>query len=148
MARLGTKDDTGGGSMGNYHQLYYHVTWATYERQPLIDDELLQPLHDYLKGKTIAMGGIAFAVGGVAEHVHLCLTIPPNISISKFIGQLKGASSHWVNHIVKPGGSFEWQEGYGIFTVSKENVELVKSYIQNQDRHHRDGKVENSWEIE
>ena len=40
------------------------------------------------------------------------------------------------------------EKGYGIFTVSKENVELIKSYIQNQERHHRDVKVENSWGIE
>jgi putative transposase len=134
--------------MGNYHQLYYHITWATEERQPMVDNELRQPLYEYLKGKTIAMGGIAFAVGGVAEHVHLCLTIPPYIAISKFIGQLKGASSHWVNHIARPGGTFGWQDGYGIFTVSKERLDTIKSYINNQEKHHRDAMVENYWEIE
>jgi hypothetical protein len=44
-------------TVGNYHQLYYHVTWATRERLALIDSQLRQPLHDYLKGKTIDMGG-------------------------------------------------------------------------------------------
>jgi REP element-mobilizing transposase RayT len=134
--------------MGNYHQLYYHISWATDERQPMIDSELRKPLHEYLKGKTIAMGGIAFAVGGVTEHVHLCLTIPPHIAISKFIGQLKGASSHWVNHIARPGGLFRWQDGYGIFTVSKERLDRIITYINNQEIHHRGATVAKDWEIE
>ena len=134
--------------MGNYHQLYYHATWATKERQPLIDEQLQQLLHDYLKGKTIDMGGIAFAVGGITEHVHLCLSIPPNIAVSTFIGQLKGASAHWVNHIVRPEGSFGWQEGYGVFTVSKDILGHVVAYINNQEEHHRNVTIEKRWEIE
>ncbi len=134
--------------MGNYHQLYYHVTWSTKEREPMIDDELRKPLHDYLKGKIIDKGGIAFAVGGIVEHVHLCLTIPPDITISKFIGQLKGASSHWVNHIAKPGGLFGWQDGYSVFTVSKEGLDRVIAYVNNQEKHHREAMIVNDWEME
>jgi putative transposase len=134
--------------MGNYHQLYYHVTWATVERQPMIDGELRQPLPNYLKGKTIDMGGLVFAVGGVAEHVHLCLTIPPSIAISKFAGQLKGASAHWVNHIARPGWSFGWQEGFGIFSVSKELIDRTIAYIENQEQHHRHATVSKDWELE
>lgn len=134
-------------STGNYHQLFYHVTWATRERLPMIDSQLRQPLYDYLKGKTIDMGGIAYVVGGVTDHIHLCLTIPPNISISKFIGQLKGASAHWINHFIRPGGIFGWQDSYGVFTISKDLVNRVITYIENQEKHHQDKMVISEWEI-
>jgi putative transposase len=135
-------------TLGNYHQLYYHATWATKERLPMIDSELRQPLHDFLKGKAVDMGGIVYAVGGVSEHVHLCLTIPADVAISKFIGQLKGSSAHWVNHIVKPGGSFGWQEGYGVFSENKGAINRIVAYIENQEQHHREKSIIQNWEIE
>jgi putative transposase len=133
--------------MSNYHQLYYHATWSTKERYPMIDTELQKPLHSYLSGKTIDMGGIAFAVGGVMDHVHVCLMIPPQISISTFLGQLKGASAHWINHIAKPGAEFHWQDGYAIFTLSKVGLKRVVAYIENQETHHRDKTYKEGWEI-
>lgn len=86
-------------------------------------------------------------MGGIENHVHLCLSIPPNIAVSTFIGQLKGASAHWINHIVKPDGSFGWQEGYGIFTISKDILERVRTYIKKQKEHHRNSTIEKEWEI-
>jgi REP element-mobilizing transposase RayT len=71
--------------MSNYHQLYYHATWATKDRAPLIDRKLRTPLHNYFKGKILNMGGIAFAVGGASEHIHVCLMIPPHISVSTLL---------------------------------------------------------------
>jgi putative transposase len=67
--------------MGNYHQLHYHVIWATKGRNSFIDNDLKATLWNYLKGKILEMGGVAFAVGGISDHVHLCLTIPPSISV-------------------------------------------------------------------
>lgn len=113
----------------------------------MIESQLRQPLHNYLKGKIIDIGGIPFAVGGILEHVHLCLTIPPNIAVSKFIGQLKGASSHWVNHIQKTGDVFGWQEGYGVFSINKGLKERIVKYIENQEQHHRDVSIIKKWEL-
>jgi putative transposase len=131
----------------NYYQLYYHITWATKGRLPMINSQLRQPLHNYLRGKIIDMGGLMFVIGGVADHVHICLSIPPQVAIAKFIGQLKGASSHWMNHIGNPGGAFGWQDGYGVFSVSKELLDRTISYIGNQEKHHQEKMVYQDWEI-
>jgi hypothetical protein len=40
---------------------------------------------NYFKGKILNMGGIAFAVGGASEHIHVCLMIPPHISVSTLL---------------------------------------------------------------
>jgi putative transposase len=60
---------------------------------------------------------------------------------------LKGASSHWVNHIEKPQKNFKWQDGYSAFSVSKEIMHRVIAYIENQERHHQEGTLERDWEF-
>jgi len=51
--------------------------------------------------------------------------------------RIKGESSHWINQNVEPEKKFAWQEGYGIFSVSEENIKKVRAYIYNQEEHHR-----------
>ena len=82
-----------------YYELYYHLVWATKEREPLITPALLPELLEYLRGKGIQLGGIVHAVGGIEEHVHVAASIPPRIAVATYVGQLKGASSHWVTHV-------------------------------------------------
>ena len=103
---------------GQYCKLFYHLVWATRMREPMIDNELKEPLHGYLKYKIRQLDGIPYAIGGISEHVHCLVFIPPQLAIATFIGNLKGASSHWVNHEAKPGGEFAWRNGYSVFTVS------------------------------
>ena len=133
--------------MSNYHQLYYHAIWATKERHSWIDAELRQPLYSYLRGKIIDMGGLTFAVGGIEDHVHVCLMIPPYIAVATFIGRLKGASAHWINHTQSPGTDFRWQEGYGVITFRKEDLKRLVAYVEDQESHHHNGATEAGWEI-
>ena len=85
--------------------------------------------------------GIPFAVGGMADHVHCLVFIPPKGAAADFIGDLKGASSYWVNHEAKPGGGFAWQSGYGMITVSPGDQRDVTDYVLDQERHHSRGTV-------
>ena len=136
-----------GNIISNYHKLYYHVTWAVKNRLPLIVPTLKEPLYSYLSSKTMDFGGIAFAVGGVANHIHLVLSIPPNIAVAAFIGKLKGASSHWINHLERPEESFGWQDGYGVFSLHKDILDQVKAYVENQNQHHNEGTIIEVWEV-
>ena len=90
------------------------------------------------------MGGIArenkmraLAIGGVADHVHLLLSIPSTLSIAKAMQLIKGSSSKWVHETYPEFKEFEWQEGYGAFTVGISQVPDTKFYIVNQREHHR-----------
>ncbi|HSN75172.1 MAG TPA: IS200/IS605 family transposase, partial [Anaerolineae bacterium] len=75
-----------------YYELYYHLVWATKDREPLIVPDLEADLHQYLRGKAISLGVIVHAVGGIEEHVHIAASIPPRLAVATVIGQLKGAS--------------------------------------------------------
>jgi len=124
-----------------YWQLYYHLVWATRNREPLITADLEPKLYAYLRGKGVALDGIVHAVGGVADHVHVAISIPPRIALAEFIGQLKGSSSHWVNHVAGYPGRFGWQEGYGVFSFSKRGLASVVRYVLEQRQRHEKGKL-------
>ena len=90
------------------------------------------------------MGGIArdnkmrlVHAGGVDDHVHLLLSLSKTLSISKGIQLIKGGSSKWVHDTFPEHRFFEWQEGYGAFSISiSEKLRTIR-YIDNQPEHHK-----------
>ncbi|MCA9050829.1 MAG: transposase [Planctomycetaceae bacterium] len=76
-------------------------------------------------------------VGGVADHVHLLVHLAAKFSVSDVIREIKGSSSAWVNAEKLCESHFEWQKGYGAFTVSYSASDSVQSYIRRQEEHHR-----------
>lgn len=76
------------------------------------------------------------AAGGVADHVHLLISLSRTLSVSKAMQLIKGGSSKWIHDTLPEHRSFEWQEGYGAFSVSMSNKDKVIAYINNQAEHH------------
>jgi REP element-mobilizing transposase RayT len=72
-------------------------------------------------------------IGGVRDHIHALLLIPPIMALAKAVQVLKGSSSKWINDTK---GDFSWQEGYGAFSVSASQTPDVVRYIANQRSHH------------
>jgi REP element-mobilizing transposase RayT len=79
----------------------------------------------------------AFAVGGTADHVHVLVSLPATLSVAKAMQLLKGNSSKWIHGTFPKLKLFEWQEGYGAFSIGISAVEATASYIHDQERHHR-----------
>jgi putative transposase len=89
-----------------YWKLYYHFIWGTKNRLPLIDPALEPKLYRAIGAKAQDMGGFVHAIGGIEDHVHLGVSVPPKIAPAKFIGDVKGDSSHFVNYVIKPDFEF------------------------------------------
>ena len=80
-------------------------------------------------------------IGGIETHVHLCVTVPPTLLVSEWVGQLKGSSSHEANQ--KLGHKvLDWQAGYGVVSFGTKDLEWVKRYVRNQKEHHATGTLE------
>ena len=103
---------------------------------PLIADSWSTRLHEYLGGTVKSLGGFPQGVGGVEDHVHMLVGLRPTHCISDFMRELKKSSSIWVHETIGTPG-FQWQEGYGVFSVSATARPQVKSYIANQKEHHQ-----------
>ena len=124
-----------------FHQLYYHFAWSTHSRIPLIGREYRPELLNILNDEAKIRGGWPIRHNAMPDHVHLLVRLPPTVKPSEFIGQVKGASSHRVNEKIRPNVKLKWQEGYGVLTLRKDEVERVSRYIDNQETHHRLGKL-------
>src|ERR1017187_5724596 len=92
------------------------------------------------------LGGIArendmkaLAIGGVPDHVHLLLSLPATLSVSKAMQLLKGNSSKWSRDTFPElqQHDFAWQEGFGSFSIGVSGVKDTIHYIQTQEEHHR-----------
>jgi putative transposase len=78
----------------------------------------------------------ALAVGGIEDHVHILLSLPATMSIATAMQQIKAGSSKWL-HVNCVRNRFEWQEGYGAFSIGVAQIDATITYIRNQEKHHR-----------
>ena len=91
-------------------------------------------MHSYLGGIIRRMNGVAEIVGGVADHVHLLVSLRPVHCLADVMRDLKKDSTNWAKE--KLDRTFAWQEGYAAFTVSPTATAGVREYIANQEAHH------------
>ena len=114
----------------------YHIVFIPkYRRKKLYgvvrDDvrEIIRTLCKYKKVEIIA-GAVC------TDHVHLCISIPPKLSISDFVGYLKGKSALMIfDKHPEMGNKWDrsfWARGYYVSTVGNVNEETVKEYIRRQ----------------
>jgi REP element-mobilizing transposase RayT len=127
-------------------ELYLRLVWGTWDRLPLLTPDVQAPLYACIQAECKALGVEVLAIGGITDHVHLLVRIPPTISVAELVKQVKGSSSHLVTHRLPGGGTFKWQGGYGAFTVSTSEVPRIREYILRQEEHHRDRTLEEKYE--
>ena len=124
-----------------YWKLYYHFVWGTKNRLSLIDSDLEAVLYRIIVAKAQDLNGFIHGIGGIEDHVHLAVSVPPKIAPAKFIGDVKGNSSHYINHVIKPDFEFYWQNEDGVLSFGERNLASVVRYIHNQKQHHADGTL-------
>ncbi|MFN8487755.1 MAG: IS200/IS605 family transposase [Caldilineaceae bacterium] len=127
-----------------YWRLYYHFVWTTKERAPLITGTLEPHLYRWLYNEAKKLYCPFFYIGGIIDHVHVLTAVRPSVSPSDFMKQLKGSSSRFIS--LKFKRPFEWQEGYGVFSVAEHDIDRVKAYVLNQKQHHANQLLVASWE--
>ena len=119
------------------NKIYVHAVFRTKYNEPMITEEIEKNLFPFLKNQLVEMGCYEIAINGISNHIHLLFLLSPKKSISEVAKQLKGSSSHWINELKLTDQKFEWQTGYGCFSVSEYHVEKITKYIQNQKEHHK-----------
>jgi len=115
-----------------YLSLHFHLVFSSKNREPLIASQWRSRLHDYLGGTVRGLGGYPEGVGGVADHVHLLVSLKATHGLAEFMRELKKASSRWVHEEIGLC-AFAWQDGYAAFTVSATSRQAVQHYIATQE---------------
>lgn len=127
--------------MANYLALFVHLVWSTKRRRPLLEPELEPVIFDVIAIKCRALRCPAIAIGGMPDHVHVLVSLHPTMSVSALAKDLKGASAHTANRLVGIGHTFQWQTGYGAFSVSQDRVSSVRAYVLRQKEHHMSNRL-------
>lgn len=124
-----------------YWRLFYHIVFATRDREPMITPEIESRLWGFIADKARRLEAIVYAVGGTRDHVHIVAAIPPKVTIATLVGEVKGASAHYTNHhmLEPPAPRLEWQRGYGILSFGEKDLQRIVDYVRRQKEHHREG---------
>jgi putative transposase len=115
----------------------YHCIFSTKDRRKTITPDLEGRLWPYLGGIARENNMKALAVGGIADDLHILLSLPSTLDIAKAMQLIKGNSSKWVHDTFPDLRTFSWQEGYGGFSIGVSQINVTVAYIQNQKKHHR-----------
>jgi putative transposase len=124
------------------YDLKYHLVWITKYRKPVFFGDVAQRLRDLIREICKSLD-IEIIKGHVSkDHVHLFVSVPPQLSISKVMGRIKGKTSRTMlsenRRLAKEfWGRHLWGRGY--FAASSGNVtdEVIMQYIATQDLEER-----------
>lgn len=114
-----------------------HLVFSTKHRNPLISSDVRADLYAYQAGVFANWDSPALIIGGVEDHVHALFLLSKNHALAKVVEEVKKASSKWIKTEGNAADDFYWQSGYAAFSVSSSKVDDVRTYIENQEEHHR-----------
>ncbi len=118
--------------------LLVHIIFSTKERRPLLADAHQRAaLHRYLGAVSGQLDCPVICVGGVADHVHILARQARTITVAEWVKELKRVSSQWAKTQDAALRHFQWQAGYGAFSVSQSLSQKVQRYIERQEQHHQ-----------
>jgi putative transposase len=120
-------------------EIILSIVWTTKERQPLILPQQETDLYNYIIGKSNFWQCIIHEINGMSDHIHLIVSIPPKMAITEYVQKIKGSSSHYLGEINH--NSFQWQKGYGVFSVGVKNLDIAVNYVKNQKQHHQNNTI-------
>jgi putative transposase len=120
-----------------YTQIYIQIVFSVKGRQNLMHKNWKDELHKYICGVVNGKDQKVYAIGGVADHIHILVSIKPTILISDLVRDIKANSSKWINENHYLNGKFQWQDGFGAFSYSQSQLDNVIAYINNQELHHQ-----------
>jgi REP element-mobilizing transposase RayT len=118
----------------SYSNNYVHAVYSTKDRRNLIPAEFEKRLYSFIAAVAVGRKIPLLAAGGMANHSHLLFLLPATISLASAINLFKANSSRFLH---ERGLEFQWQNGYGAFSVSSSQLEQVTTYIRNQREHHK-----------
>ena len=118
-------------------KIIVHIVFSTKDHTPCLSNDIRPGLFAYIAGILNKLDSKAILINGVEYHVHILCLLSKNHAPCEIVEKIKTGSSKWIKTQTSAPDSFQWQNGYGMFSVSQSNVASVRSYIAEQEDHHR-----------
>jgi putative transposase len=121
----------------SYTKLYVHAVFAVKYRRAVLDKSFRSVVFGVMGNLINETESKTLIVNGVEDHVHCLFSYKPKIAISDVIKVIKAKSSKYINDKQLTEDRFEWQRGYGAFTIGQREINKMYNYIKNQEAHHK-----------
>ena len=121
----------------SHTKIWIHLIWGTKNHERIMFKDHAKQIHHHLLEKSDKLEIPLEILRIQPEHVHAMINLPSNKLLSEFVKNIKGECSSWINQNKLFNQHFSWQRGYGGFSVSASQYDIVKNYIKNQEEHHR-----------
>lgn len=124
------------------YDLKYHLIWCTKYRYRVLMGDVAHRVRELIR-EICAANYVQILSGSMSpDHIHLLVSVPPSVSLSKLLQYIKGKSSRKIMmefaHLRKRyWGQHIWARGYFAVTVGNLNERQVQEYIENQELHHQ-----------
>ena len=118
-------------------KILIHATFSTKDRVPLIPASIEPDLFAYVGGICRRLESPLLAMGSVADHVHMLVSLGKTITLSDLMLNVKRDSSKWIKEQDAALGVFGWQDGYFGFSIGESGVSALRTYIAKQKEHHK-----------
>jgi len=120
-----------------FTQFYVHLVFSPKNREALIMKAWKSDLEKYITGIVQNNGHKLLAIGGMPDHIHIYIGYNVNQLIPTLVENIKTSSNNWIKDNKLSKFKFEWQKGYGAFTHSRSQLDVVIKYVLNQEMHHK-----------
>ncbi|MCQ2288645.1 MAG: transposase [Muribaculaceae bacterium] len=118
-------------------KIYLHIIFHTKTTSPVIMENDIERLHQYIGQLINSTGSQTIIVGGVNDHVHALCTLGRSTAVSHLVEEIKRNSSRWIKTLSPRYAMFAWQGGYAALSVSQSVVDKTINYIKTQKEHHQ-----------
>jgi len=131
----------------SFAKIYVHAIWSTYNRTPFLHKNIRTHLYNQIHNVILTNKGVVHEIGGIEDHVHLLFELPKDKALSPLMQEVKTSATHLLKKLDPLlCRDFSWQTGYGAYSISLPTVNTLKSYIQNQESHHRQQDSQTEWQ--
>lgn len=122
---------------GTFSQIYIQVVFAVQNRDCMIHSSWEEELYKYISGIVRNKEQKMLAINGMQDHIHFFIGMKPSCCLSDLVREVKKSSTDFIKEKKFSKFKFNWQEGYGAFSYSHSQIDLVIKYIINQKEHHK-----------
>ena len=129
----------------SYLKVFIHYVFSTKNHEPFISSAIEQRLWAYMANVAREINVEPLIINGTKNHAHVLVSLPTTVTIAQVVKKIKGVSSLWVSRTFEELSDFEWQIGYGAFSVSSYNLDMMFQYIKNQKEHHKEASFEEEY---
>ena len=121
----------------SYTTSYYHIVFRTYRSEPTIVEEHERELYAYIYGIAKKLNCQTYRIGGMPDHIHIFVSMPPSLSLSSFVQRVKTETSKWLKTNPLFPAFRGWIHEYAGFSYSIHDKDKIVKYILRQKEHHK-----------